>query len=158
MHNAAFGAAGLDWCYLACEASPEFLRQALEGARHLGFCGVNLTVPHKLLAVPMMDDLDESARAWGAVNTVVFETQTVTGEWVPVGQASEIGPHLRSKGYNTDADALVRSLKEDLHIEPRSARVLLLGAGGAGRAAALRLADEGVQELWLVNRTEAQGG
>lgn len=60
------------------------------------------------------------------------------------------------RGANTDADALLRSLGEDLGIEPRSARILMLGAGGAARAAALRLADEGVGELWLVNRTASK--
>ena len=63
---------------------------------------------------------------------------------------------MRLRGYNTDADAILRSLREDLHMEPRGARVLLLGAGGAGRAAALRLADEGVETLWLQNRTESK--
>jgi shikimate dehydrogenase len=118
--------------------------------------GVNLTVPHKLLAVPLMDDLDESARLWGAVNTVVFEVEDEEGLWRPLGQVRHpLGP-LRMRGYNTDADAIVRSIRDDLAIEPRGARVLLLGVGGAGRTAALRLADEGVGELWLVNRTEAK--
>lgn len=156
MHNAALAALGLDWRYVACEVVPEKLREAVEGARHMGFVGLNLTVPHKLLAVPLMDDLDVSAQLWGAVNTVVFEAEDAEGWWKPVGQLREVRGPVRARGYNTDADAIIRSLREDLTIEPRSARVLLLGAGGAGRAAALRLADEGVQELWLVNRTEAK--
>jgi shikimate dehydrogenase len=87
---------------------------------------------------------------------VVFEGQDQDGEWRPMGQLAEPRGPVRSKGYNTDADAIVRALREDLAIEPRAARVLLLGAGGAARAAALRLADEGVGELWLVNRTETK--
>lgn len=153
MHNAAFAALSLDWRYVACEVAPEQLRAALDGARHMGFAGLNLTVPHKLLAVELMDELDASARAWGAVNTVVFEAEEAGGDWRPVGQLPEVRGPVRAKGYNTDADAIVRALREDLGTEPRSARVLLLGAGGAARAAALRLADEGVEELWLVNRT-----
>lgn len=156
MHNAALAELGLDWRYVACEVAPERLAEALEGARQMGFLGVNLTVPHKLLAVSMMDDLAESARLWGAVNTVVFETEVRPGEWVPVGQAAGVRGSVRSRGHNTDADAIIRSLREELNIEPRSARVLLLGAGGAGRAAALRLADEGVESLWLVNRTASK--
>ncbi len=152
LHNAAFEAAGLDWAYVACEVEPRFLGEALVGAGRMGFCGLNLTVPHKLEALEWVDVLDESARAWGAVNTVVFEVE-VDGEWFPVGLREPDGRPIRSKGYNTDADALIRALKEDLRVEPRSARVLLLGAGGAARSAALRLADEGVLELWLVNRT-----
>ncbi len=155
MHNAAFEAAGLDWAYVACEVDPKHLGEALTGARRMGFHGLNLTVPHKLEAIEWVDELDESARAWGAVNTVVFEAE-LDGEWFPVGQIDPTGRAIRSKGYNTDADALIRALKEDLRIEPRSARVLLLGAGGAARAAALKLADEGVLELWLVNRTVAK--
>lgn len=153
MHNAALAELGLDWRYVACEVAPERLREGIEGARHMGWVGLNLTVPHKLLALPLMDELDDSARLWGAVNTVVFEAEDAEGWWKPVGQLREVRGAVRAKGYNTDADAIIRSLREDLGIEPRSARVLLLGAGGAGRAAALRLADEGVEELWLVNRT-----
>ena len=75
MHNAAFAALGLDWRYVACEVAPENLATALEGARVMGFCGVNLTVPHKVLALGLMDGLDASAEAWGGVNTVVFEAE-----------------------------------------------------------------------------------
>jgi len=63
---------------------------------------------------------------------------------------------VRTRGYNTDADAIVRSLREDLNCEPRGADILLLGAGGAGRVAALKLAAEGARRLWLVNRTESK--
>ncbi len=108
----------------------------------MGFAGLNLTVPHKLLAVDMVDALDASAKTWGAVNVIKFETD---GE----GKA-------RAVGYNTDADGLVNSLHEDLGIELRGRKVLLLGAGGAGRTAALKLASENVAELFLVNRTQSK--
>ncbi|MBN9689922.1 MAG: shikimate dehydrogenase [Verrucomicrobia bacterium] len=156
MHNAALADLGVDWSYVACEVSPDRLATALNGARDLGFVGLNLTVPHKQLAVPLMDVLDDSAREYGAVNTVVFEAEDAEGIWRPVGCLREVRGPVRSRGCNTDADALLRALGEDLGIEPRAARILLLGAGGAARAAALRLADEGVGELWLVNRTEAK--
>jgi shikimate dehydrogenase len=104
----------------------------------------------------MMDDLDVSAEAWGAVNTVVFEAENAEGVWTPIGLLRSFPGPVRLRGYNTDADAILRSLREDLFMEPRGARVLLLGAGGAGRAAALRLADEGVETLWLQNRTESK--
>ena len=156
MHNAALANLGLDWRYVGCEVAPEKLREAIAGAQNMGFAGLNLTVPHKLLAVPLMDELDMSAQLWGAVNTVVFEARNADGDWQPVGQLADVRGPVRAKGYNTDADAIIRALHEDLAIEPRAARVLLLGAGGAARAAALRLADEGVSELWLVNRTESK--
>jgi len=137
MHNAAFAAVGLDWRYLAFEVDPKNLRMAIDGAKAMGFAGINLTVPHKLLAVDMVDVLDESARRWGAVNTILFNEHGAVG-------------------YNTDADAIVTALREGLKLEPRGARVLLLGAGGAGQTAALRLASEHVAELFLVNRTETK--
>ena len=156
MHNAALEALGLDWTYLAFEVQPDTLASTLRGTRDLGVLGLNLTVPHKLLAVPIMDVLDDSARTYGAVNTVIYESQSASGEWMPVGQLPEVRGPVRMRGANTDADALLRSLGEDLGIEPRSARILMLGAGGAARAAALRLADEGAGELWLVNRTASK--
>ena len=134
MHNAAFATLGLNWCYVACEVDPKNLRAAIAGAKAMGFAGLNLTIPHKLLAVDMVDVLDASAKKWGAVNTVHF---------------TERG----SVGYNTDADAVTTSLREDLKIKVRGAKVLLLGAGGAGRTAALKLASERAAEMFLVNRT-----
>jgi shikimate dehydrogenase len=137
MHNAAFAALGMNWRYLAFEVNPKNLRSAIEGARAMGFAGINLTVPHKLLAVEMVDALDESAKRWGAVNTIRF------------------GPD-GAVGFNTDADAIVTALREDLKLDLAGAKVLLLGAGGAGRTAALRLAAENVAELFLVNRTQSK--
>jgi shikimate dehydrogenase len=61
---------------------------------------------------------------------------------------------IRSHGFNTDADAIVRALREDLGVELAEAKVLLLGAGGAGRTAALKLASEKIGEVFLVNRTQ----
>jgi shikimate dehydrogenase len=137
MHNAAFGALGLNWRYLAFEVNPKNLRAAIEGAKAMNFAGINLTVPHKLLAVDMVNMLDESAMKWGAVNTIQF------------GEKGAIG-------FNTDADAITQSLREDLKMELRGEKILLLGVGGAGRTAALKLASENIAELFLVNRTPAK--
>lgn len=137
MHNAAFAALGLNWRYLAFEVDPKNLRAAIAGAKAMNFVGINLTVPHKLLTVDMVDELDTSAKIWGAVNTIKFEPD-------------------RAIGFNTDADGLANSLREDLKMELRGAKVLLLGAGGAGRTAALKLAAENVSELFLVNRTTSK--
>ncbi len=138
MHNAAFKALRLNWRYLAFEVDPKNLRAAIEGARAMNFAGLNLTVPHKLLAVKMVDELDGSAKMFGAVNTIHFKA--VNGK-------------VRAIGYNTDADAIAISLREELKLKLRGAKVLLLGAGGAGRTAAVKLASENVAELFLVNRT-----
>lgn len=137
MHNAAFAALGLNWCYIACEVDPQNLRAAIAGARAMGFAGLNLTLPHKLLAVDMVDVLDASAKKWGAVNTIHFTERGAVG-------------------FNTDADAVMASLREDMKMKLRGAKILLLGAGGAGRTAALKLASERVAELFLVNRTRSK--
>jgi len=137
MHNAAFAALGLNWRYLAFEVEPKNLRAAIEGAKKMGIIGLNLTVPHKLLAMKMMDALDDSAKTWGAVNTIKFENG-------------------RARGFNTDAHGLEISLREDLGLKLRGAKVLLLGAGGAGKSIALKLASEKVAELFLVNRTPSK--
>ena len=157
MQNAGIAALGLDWRYVACEVHPDRLRDAIAGARAMKFIGLNLTVPHKLLAVDLVDALDESAKTWGAVNTIRFEAQDSAGAWRPLREFPEAMPErIRSHGFNTDADAITRSLREDLRFEPAGAKVLLLGAGGAGRTAALKLASERVAELHLVNRTAAK--
>jgi shikimate dehydrogenase len=154
MHNAALKVLGLDWRYLAFEVPPQQLRDAIAGARSMKFIGLNLTVPHKILAIDLVDVLDATSRTWGAVNTIRFEARDASGDWRPLGTLEgPIPDEIRSVGFNTDADAITRSLREDLHLEPRGASVLVLGAGGAGRTAALRLAAEGVARLHLVNRT-----
>ena len=159
MQNAGLAALGLNWRYLALEVRPEELRPALLGAKAMQFVGLNLTVPHKLLAMDMVDVLDESAKHWGAVNTVRFEGRDKSGTWQPLHQFTETPPDkIRSQGFNTDADAITRSLREDLGVELRGARVLVLGAGGAGRVAALKLAAENVGELFLINRTPSKAG
>lgn len=154
MHNAALETLGLDWRYLAFDVEPEHLEAALEGALRMGFVGLNLTVPHKLGAYRWVTELDEAARFWGAVNTICFESKNKQGEWCPVGELApeEIGP-VRAKGFNTDADAVVRAIQEDLALDLHGLRVVLLGAGGAGRVAAVKLASAGVSHLHLINRT-----
>jgi len=160
MQNAALAALRLNWRYLAADVRPADLRAAIAGAKAMGFIGLNLTVPHKTAALEMMDALSAKASLLGAVNTIVFETPGPAGDWIPLGRASGDGlTQVRSHGHNTDADGLARSLKEDFHWpDLRGASVLLLGAGGAARAAALQLAEEGVASLFLVNRTAARAG
>ena len=156
MQNAGIAELGLNWRYLAFEVHPDDLRQAIAGAKAMNFIGLNLTVPHKLLAVDLVDEKDESARAWGAVNTIRFEGKDAVGNWRPLREFTDAPRETRSHGFNTDADAITRALREDLGVEPAGKRVLLLGAGGAGRTAALKLASENVAELFLINRTQSK--
>ena len=156
MQNAGIAALGLNWRYLAFEVKPEDLEVAIAGARVMHFLGLNLTVPHKLLAFEMVDVLDESAKKWGAVNTIRFEGRSGSGEWKPLREFTETPDEIQSQGFNTDADAITRSLREDPGIDVQGGKVLLLGAGGAGRTAALKMASDGASEIFLVNRTASK--
>jgi shikimate dehydrogenase len=154
MQNAGMAALGLDWRYLAFEVRPEDLAAAIAGAKAMRFIGLNLTVPHKLAAMELVDALDESAKKWGAINTIRFEARDTQGRWQPLHYFSGPLPdEVRSQGFNTDADAIVNALRDDLDLKVAGARIVLLGAGGAGRVAALRLAAESPAEMFLVNRT-----
>ena len=89
MQNAGLAALGLNWRYLAFDVHPDNLRAAIQGAKAMNFVGLNLTVPHKLLAVDMVDVLDESAKTWGAVNTIRFEGRDERGAWRPLREFAE---------------------------------------------------------------------
>jgi shikimate dehydrogenase len=158
MHNAAIEQLGLNWRYLAMDVAPEELRAAIAGAKAMRFIGLNLTVPHKLLAVGFVDVLAETAAKWGAVNTIRFEGRTEAGEWRPLAEFGDAPPgdRVRACGFNTDAEALTQALREELGMEMLGKTALIVGAGGAGRVAALKLAQEGARELWLANRTESK--
>ncbi len=122
MQNAAFAATGFDGVYVALPVAPEDLEAAVRGARAAGLGGLNVTVPHKEAVVPLCASLDDVAAQVGAVNV--------------------LARHARGwAGFNTDAPA-VRGLLTDAGIGPRS-RALVLGAGGAARAAVWALSAMG---------------
>ncbi|HET7265139.1 MAG TPA: shikimate dehydrogenase, partial [bacterium] len=121
MQNAAFAAAGLNWCYVALPVARTRLGDALRGLVALGAAGANVTVPHKEAALAYLDDTSDDARAIGAVNTV-----RVQGE--------------RLVGYNTDGAGLLDALRIDGGVAVEGARAVVVGAGGAARAAAFALA------------------
>ena len=157
MHNPAIAKLGLNWQYLALEVPPEELGKAIEKAKSARYIGLNLTVPHKILAMGLVDILDDSAKKWGAVNTICFETKDKNNVWTPLGQITDLKlGELRAKGYNTDADGITLALQKDLGLNLKKLKVLFLGAGGAGRVAALKLAEEKVAEIYLVNRTSSK--
>ncbi len=154
MHNAAMAAMNLNWRYMAFDVPPAEIATVIQGARAMRLVGLNFTVPHKLLALEMCDELDTTARNWGAVNTIRFEARDPDGRWLPLADLpTDKAVHVRAHGFNTDADAIIRALHEDLQFDPAGRSVTVLGSGGAGRVAALRLAAEGVATLHLVNRT-----
>ncbi len=132
MHNAAFAALGLPHVYLRFHVPARQLRAALHEARSSGVGGLNLTVPLKEVALPLVDRLTPEARRIGAVNTIVFRQDHLIGD-------------------NTDGRGFVRSLRGAVRL--RGARAVVLGAGGAARAVAVALLAAGVRELRLANRT-----
>ena len=157
MQNAGIAVLGLNWRYLAFEVHPNNLRAAIAGAKAMKFIGLNLTVPHKVLAMDMMEEMDETAKTWGAVNTIRFEARDSTGQWQPLREfAGSVPDEIRSHGFNTDAEGVARSLREDLSLDLAGAKVFQLGTGGAGQVAALRVAAENVSELFLFDCVKAK--
>jgi shikimate dehydrogenase len=132
MHGAAIAALGLDAVYLPFAVRPESLEDAVRGVRALGVRGVNVTLPHKEAVIPLLDEVDADARAIGAVNTIVNDDGFL-------------------RGYNTDAPGLVRSV-EEAGVTIGGRRVVVLGAGGAARAAVVGLCRAGAGELTLLAR------
>ncbi len=79
LHNAAFAALGLDWCYVAFQVTRGRLETALRGLSALGIAGVNVTIPHKEAALAYLDDITDDARSIGAVNTIRVEGDRLIG-------------------------------------------------------------------------------
>ena len=142
MHNAALAEMARTqtrfsaWKYFRFDVAPADLPQALKQFHEKGFFGLNLTVPHKVIAFEHVAEIDPSARAIGAVNTL---RRTASG-W---------------KGHNTDGYGLASGLRENLRAELSGAHVLLLGAGGAARGAAVECLQRRCAALWIANRTRS---
>ncbi len=127
---------GLRGAYLPLPVNPDRLDQALSGLSALGFAGCNLTLPHKVQALDCISDMDAVARQIGAVNTVVVQ------------------PDGSLRGTNTDAFGYLQSLREAQPTWKASqGPAVVLGAGGAARAVVWALADAGVPDIRLLNRS-----
>ncbi|HVZ66078.1 MAG TPA: shikimate dehydrogenase [Lacunisphaera sp.] len=140
IHHAALAAmARIDprfarWRYFKFEVDPAELPRALIELHRAGFAGLNLTVPHKTVAVPCLAESDDFVRAAGAANTLI---RTPAG-W---------------RGANTDGVGLSAALRQEFGRELDGADVLLLGAGGAARAAAVECLQRDCRSLWIGNRS-----
>lgn len=137
LHNAAFAAMGLDWVSVGLPVAADRTADALRGASALGIRGLSVTMPHKEMAATLVDRLGREAARVGAVNCVAFDDGVAVGE-------------------NTDGAGLVAALRRGGHFDPGGQRCLVVGAGGAGRAAVAGLADAGAVEVIVVNRTRAK--
>ncbi|MGB0571094.1 MAG: shikimate dehydrogenase [Alphaproteobacteria bacterium] len=133
---------GVDGSYEAMPVEPGDLPAALGNLADSGFRGVNLTVPHKEAALVLVDNVDESAQRIGAVNTVT------------------VGDDGALTGSNTDAFGFIENIRagapDALELRFGDRAAVILGAGGAARAAMVGLADAGVAEIRIVNRTVAR--
>lgn len=122
MHNAAFEALGLPFVYVAHDVEPGRVGDALAGIRVLGYRGLSITIPHKVEALGGVDEVHETARGIGCINTVLNDGG-------------------RLKGYNSDGLGALGALRE-AGADPLGRRVLVLGSGGAARAICITLARE----------------
>lgn len=132
MHNAALAELGLDWVYVPFEVPPDRLADAVQAIKALGILGVNLTVPLKELAAPLMDEVDPQATLIGSINTVVND-------------------HGRLRGLSTDGPGFLWDL-ERKHVEPDGWNAFVWGAGGSAKAVAFALAGRGCR-VTVANRT-----
>ncbi|MFL5827930.1 MAG: shikimate dehydrogenase [Thermoleophilaceae bacterium] len=132
MHNAAFEALGLDWRYVRLPVPPELFEETVRALPGSDYGGANVTIPHKRAALALADERSDAAAAIGAANTLTFAGGSIRAE-------------------NTDAGGLLDALGDS----PSGKRALVLGAGGAGRAAAYALRDAG-GDVAVWNRTPAR--
>jgi len=131
MHNAAFRETGIDYLYVPFRVKSEDLGKAIEGMRALNIKGLNVTIPHKVAVLQLLDKLDPLAKKIGAVNTIVNDDGVLIG-------------------YNTDATGFLQALLER-GVEPKGKNIVILGAGGTSRAISFILADRGAH-LVILNR------
>jgi shikimate dehydrogenase len=133
MHQAAFRELDINACYTGYDVAPERLHEVVGAMRTLNFRGWNVTIPHKVAIMSLLDELTPAAKRIGAVNTVYFQD----GLWI---------------GDNTDGQGYLSSLSQELSLDVRGKHVVVLGAGGAAKAIADALLFAGVGALWILNR------
>ncbi len=137
MHNAAFKSLNLDICYVAFKVLPRDLTDAVKAVRALNMSGVNITVPHKVNVIPLLDEVDKEAAFIGAVNTVVNKNGKLTG-------------------YNTDGRGFMSSLQEE-KISVEGKDIFVIGAGGASRAISYYLSEKASKIfLYDIDRARAE--
>lgn len=137
LHNYSLQQEKLNYVYLAFPIKKKQLEEAIEGFKAIRFRGLNVTIPYKEAVIPFLDEIDPIAEKAGAVNTIVNEDGLL-------------------KGYNTDIPGLNRMIKEDANFDLKGKKAMVLGAGGAARATGIALLEEGIKEIYLLNRTDVK--
>ena len=133
-HNQIILKHSLNFCYLPFQVAEIDLGEAIQGIRALNIRGVNITFPYKEKVIEFLDELEESARRIGAVNTIVNNRGNLTG-------------------YNTDVIGFKKSLQDKGKFVIKEKKAVILGAGGAARGVIYTLLEEGIEEISIFNRT-----
>lgn len=137
MFDAVYAHYGLHWQFWKCDIqSADNLPAAIKGAKALGFSGFCITVPYKILCISSLDTIDDDVRAIGAANYVTIEEG-------------------RMIGHNNDGKGVVKAIEKGTTIKGK--HIVMLGAGGAGRAMAVEIARAGAARLTVITRRESQG-
>jgi shikimate dehydrogenase len=134
LHNYWLNHYSIDGLYIPLAVKPEDCIEVIKTLPKMGIRGVNLTLPHKELVMPLVTDMDDDARAIGAVNTLMISYDGTI------------------QGMNTDAYGFIKNIRP--HIAAHKNKVVVLGAGGAARAVCHALIKEGFAEIMLTNRTQ----
>ncbi|WP_417465640.1 shikimate dehydrogenase [Kordiimonas sp.] len=138
IHNHWMANHGVEGVYEKIPVAPDALESTVLKLKAEGYVGFNVTVPHKEAIIPYLDKIAPLARLMGAVNTVKIDENGVT------------------TGFNTDGIGLVANLQKSVASWPKDKPALVLGAGGAARAAALGLLNEDLPFVMISNRTRAK--
>ncbi|MBM3579569.1 MAG: shikimate dehydrogenase, partial [Alphaproteobacteria bacterium] len=136
IHNFFLQKYGIDGTYEAIHVKKDELREAVQKLKHQGFAGFNVTLPHKEKIFEICDELDETARLTGAVNTVL------------------ITPEKKLRGFNSDVSGFLQNIKNSApDFDLRNKTCFIIGAGGASRAVVYGLMKSGTEKIFLTNRT-----
>lgn len=133
-HNQIILKYSLNFCYLPFQVTETSLGKAIQGIKALNIRGINITFPYKEKVIEFLDEVEESARRIGAVNTIVNNKGILIG-------------------YNTDVIGFKKSLQEDAKFIVKKKKAVILGAGGAARAVVYALLEEEIEEICIFNRT-----
>jgi shikimate dehydrogenase len=124
----------MDYCYLPVEVSAENLKTVFSGLIRMNVVGFNVTIPHKVRIIELLDEIDPLASVIGAVNTICLEKG-------------------RTRGYNTDGKGFLKALETDLAMSIAKKNIFMIGCGGAARAIAMTFASHDAGKVFLCNRT-----
>ncbi len=134
IHNAAYRNLDLECTYIAYKISKNELETGIQSLKSIKISGFNVTIPHKIEIMKLLDVVDENCKLIGAANTIVNDNGSL-------------------KGYNTDMDGFLEPI-QNREIQIRDSNILLIGAGGASRAIIAGLAKEHAKKITVINRTE----